>query len=235
MKVIPRRKQKIKYSRKLACKHLEPKGDISNSLQPLCICSERELVLGTKAYVCQVCDLYVQTNKKISEVYDESKFEADKKIKEQKIKLEEYELEQLKGEEEIDLSIDEFEEQEEVITKYEKRKAGKDELESEELGTLECPFCGEVVNDLPEHVQTCEFAPDDVDLDDIIPKKSKKKQKRKRKSSASSSKEPTDKGAKKTKECPYCGKSFQRLGRHINSCPKRPADADEDEEEEEGE
>ena len=79
---MPRRKTKIKYSRKNACKYLTPKGDISNSLQPLCYCPERDLVLGTKAYVCQVCDLYSETKKKITDVYQESKQEAEKKIKE---------------------------------------------------------------------------------------------------------------------------------------------------------
>ena len=77
--IIPRRKQKIKYSRKLACKFLTPKGDISNSLQPLCFCPERDLVLGTRAYVCQVCIFYSQTNKKISEIYDESRERKSRK------------------------------------------------------------------------------------------------------------------------------------------------------------
>ena len=81
-KKIPRRKQKVKYSRKLACQHLEPKGDISNSLQPLCFCPERDLVLGTRAYVCQVCSLYnPRSNISISEIYAESKKIAEKQIK----------------------------------------------------------------------------------------------------------------------------------------------------------
>jgi len=76
---IPRRKQKIKYSRKIACKHLTSMGDISNSLQPLCYCAERDLVLGIRAYICQVCKRYIQATKKVSEIYEESRREAEKK------------------------------------------------------------------------------------------------------------------------------------------------------------
>ena len=72
---MPRRKQKIKYSRKIVCKHLEPKGNISNSLQSLCYCPARDLILGSRAYVCQVCNIYdpAKTNRRFSEIYEESK------------------------------------------------------------------------------------------------------------------------------------------------------------------
>ena len=105
---IPRRKQKIKYSRKFACKFLEPAGDISNSLQSLCVCKERDLVLGRKAYVCQVCDLYSQATKKFSDVYEESKKIAEQKVKEKQIELDEFELTEISSENELDLSIDEW-------------------------------------------------------------------------------------------------------------------------------
>lgn len=218
---IPRRKQKIKYSRKFACKYLEAMGDISNSLQPLCKCDKRDLRLGKRAYVCQVCSLYSQTTRKISDVYDESRKIAEKKIKEEKIKLEGFEITEITGDDELDLTIDEFEEEdEEVPLKFEKRKAGKGELEdSEEFAQIECPFCGELFDDLASHLQECEFAPEDASIKDIMPAKKKKKKK-------------TPAGGKpdtKAKQpCPYCGKEFVRLGRHLNSCPKRPKEAVED-------
>lgn len=216
---IPRRKQKIKYSRKLACKYLTPKGDISNSLQPLCYCPERDLVLGTRAYVCQVCFLYSQTNKKIGEIYEESRKKAEKKIKEKKIELDEFEVAEIKADEEIDLTIDEFEEEdEETPLKFEKRKAGKED--SEEFGEVECPFCGELFEDLASHIQSCEFAPDDASIEDVVPTKSKKKRKKRSTTKANSNKNET----KKKQKCPYCGKEFIRLGRHLTSCPKRPKD-----------
>ena len=81
MITIPRRKQKIKYSRKFACKYLEPIGDISNSLQPLCYCRERDLILGRRAYVCQVCQWYSQIDRKFSDIYEESRKIAEEKIK----------------------------------------------------------------------------------------------------------------------------------------------------------
>ena len=202
-------------------------GDIANSLQPLCFCPERDLVLGKKAYVCQVCSLYVQTNQKVSDVYEESRRGAEKKIKEKKIELEAFEIAELKGENDIDLTSDEFEEEEEeeVPLKFEKRKLAKDELEdSEEFTEVECPFCGELFDDLRSHLQICEFAPDDASIEDVMPKRKKKK-----KSPATSKKD--SKGAQ---VCPYCGKEFVRLGRHLSSCPKKPKDEeDEDEEEDE--
>ncbi|MFX1317212.1 MAG: hypothetical protein ACFE9T_15225, partial [Promethearchaeota archaeon] len=226
MIIIPRRKQKVKYSRKLACKYLSPKGDISNSLQPLCYCPERDLVLGTRAYVCQVCSLYSQTNKKISEVYEESKKVAEKKIKEKKIELEEFEIAEIKADEDIDLTIDEFEEEdEEIPLKFEKRKAGKEEIEeSEEFGEIECPFCGELFEDLTTHIRTCEFAPDDASIEDILPIRIKRKRKKK----SSTKAESNEIESKEKQKCPYCGREFVRLGRHLQSCPKKPEDNEEE-------
>ena len=232
MIIIPRRKQKIKYSRKTACKHLEPKGDISNGLQPLCYCPERELILAPRAYVCQVCYLYdPHTNVNMSEIYDESKKIAEKKIKEE---LREFEIKDLATDEDVDLSIDEFEEEEdEIPLKFEKRKAGKEAEEGEVFAiNLECPFCGESFDDLASHIQNCEFAPDDASIEDILPSKPKKKRKRgaskgrPAKAEPSKAKEATESQGKK--KCPYCGKEFVRLGRHLNSCKKKPKDAEKE-------
>jgi len=202
-------------------------GDISNNLQPLCYCAERDLVLGKKAYICQVCKKYIQATKKISEVYEESRREAEKKIKEKKIELEEYELAELGHDDEMDLSLDEFEEEEdeEIPLKFEKRKVGKAELEdAEEFAEIECPFCGEkIVGDIRTHIAECEFAPEDVDIKDILPSKTRKKKKKKPGT--------TTGGVAKAKQaCPYCGKEFIRLGRHLYSCPKKPKDTDENKE-----
>lgn len=223
---MPRRKQKVKYSRKIACKHLSPKGDISNSLQPLCYCLERDLVLGLKAYVCQVCKLYAESKVNISDVFEESKKIAEKKIKETEINIEDIKIER---EDNIDLSIDEFEEEEEVPLKFEKRKAGKSGSDdSTDFSGVECPFCGEIYDDLASHIQNCEFAPDDASIEDLLP--SKKKRKRK-----GAPKEKTGKKengeAQAKKKCPYCGKEFVRLGRHLNSCNKKPADSEAEDKE----
>ena len=90
---------------------------------------------------------------------------------------------------------------------------------------IECPFCGEVHEDLASHLQSCEFAPDDASIEDILPSKPKRKKRK-----APSSKPKSGTGSAKEK-CPYCGKEFTRLGRHISSCPQRPKDEDEDSEE----
>jgi predicted RNA-binding Zn-ribbon protein involved in translation (DUF1610 family) len=212
------------------CKHLEPQGDISNSLQSLCYCPERDLVLGNRAYVCQVCTIYEpsKNNRRFSEVYEESKKIAEKKIKEKAIKLEEFEIAEITSDEEIDLTIDEFEEEEESAPlKFEKRKAGKADLEdSEEFQEVECPFCGELYDDLASHIQNCEFAPDDASIEDIMPSKGKKKKKKK----SSPSTPAGEKSTKGKQKCPYCGKEFIRLGRHLSSCPKKPPDEDKENE-----
>ena len=196
-------------------------GDISNSLQPLCSCVERDLVMGKKAYVCQVCSLYVQTNQLVSDVYVESRKGAEKKIKEKKIELEAFELAELAVESELDLTIDEFEEEDgEVSPKFEKRKAGKDQIDDSDELELECPFCAEIFDDLRSHLATCEFAPDDASIADIVPSKTRKK-----KTTAASVK-----GTKEKQACPYCKKEFIRLGRHLTSCPQRPKDEETKEE-----
>ena len=219
---IPRKKQKMTFARKFACKHLTSMEDISNSLQPLCSCAKRDLVLGKKAYVCQVCTLYVQTEQRVSDVYEKSRKGAEKKIKEKKIELEAFELAELAVESELDLSSDEFEEEDgEVSLKFEKRKAGKGDLDESEEFSLECPFCAELVGDLRSHLANCEFAPEDASIDDIMPSK---KRKGKKKSTAASGKETKPKQA-----CPYCKKEFVRLGRHLSSCPERPKDEDKKE------
>ena len=197
--------------------------EISQIAYPLCYCPERDLILGNKAYVCQVCTLYVQIGQKVSEVYEESRKSAEKKIKEKKIELEAFELAELKVDNDLDLTIDEFEEEdEEVPLKFEKRKVGKDEVEdSDEFTEVECPFCGELSGDLRSHLPNCEFAPEDVNIADIIPSKKKK---RKTKTAVASGEK-----SKEKKVCPYCGKEFVRLGRHLASCPKKPKDAEEEE------
>ncbi len=122
------------------------------------------------------------------------------------------------------MSIDEFEEaDEEIPLKFEKRKAGKADLEdTEELVSLECPFCGEIYDDLSSHIRDCELAPDDVSIEDVLPER-KKKKKKPVKTTGTAGKSTTEKQA-----CPYCGKQFQRLGRHLNSCPKKPAEVNDE-------
>ena len=85
----------------------------------------------------------------------------------------------------------------------------------------ECPFCAELVGDLKSHLASCEFAPEDASIADIMPSKPRKG---KKKSTATSGKDTKAKQA-----CPYCKKEFIRLGRHITSCPQRPKDEDKEE------
>ncbi|MFX1478934.1 MAG: hypothetical protein ACFFCI_12455 [Promethearchaeota archaeon] len=164
-------------------------------------------------------------------MYEESKKLAEKKIREKQIKLEEFELTSIKGDDDVDLTIDEFEEEdEEIPMRFEKRKAGKADLEdSEEFAEVECPFCGEMFDDLATHIQTCEFAPDDVSLDDVLPQRPKKKKKKRPVGKSGD----TEKKETSKEKCPYCGKEFIRLGRHLNSCSKKPEDSEDIEVEDE--
>lgn len=190
-------------------------------------------MLGLKAFVCQVCKLYnPQTSGiAISEVFEQSKKILEQAIKDKKLELK---LEDIEKDEIVDLSIDEFEEEEDIPLKFEKRKAGKAALDDgEDFVGVECPFCGEIFDDIPSHIQNCEFAPDDASLDDILPSKPKKKRKKKtakEKASDEKSVPGTKTGKRPGKNCPYCGKEFIRLGRHLKACPKRPDNADEEKE-----
>ncbi len=60
--------------------------------------------------------------------------------------------------------------------------------------------------------------------------KGRKKQKKRKPTTTKPPEATPDKKAeeKVTQVCPYCGKSFVRLGRHLNSCKKKPKDADAD-------
>lgn len=187
---------------------------MSNCLQPLCVCSSRELVLGSHgssgAYVCQVCEYYEpNSNITINEVYKKSKKTAEKKIPiVKKVEIKELEAELL---EDIDLDVSEFEEEEERTKeiKYKKRSKGTSKVSKKEFGELtsECPYCGDFFEDLSAHMAICEFAPS----------KSKMIKTRGRKP-----KPPTEKSkdAQKGEVCPYCGKTFLRLSRH--KCKKAP-------------
>jgi len=187
-------------------------------------------VLGLKAFVCQVCKLYnPQTSGiAISDVFEQSKKILEQAIKDKKLELK---LEDIEKDEIVDLSIDEFEEEENIPLKFEKRKAGKGALDDgEDFVGVECPFCGEIFDDLASHIQNCEFAPDDVSLDDILPSKPKKKRKKKTPKKTDSKQKVTKTGKRPGKNCPYCGKEFIRLGRHLKACSKRPDNADEEKE-----
>jgi uncharacterized Zn-finger protein len=224
---MPRRKKKLKYTRKKACKYLTPKGDISNNLQALCYCPERDLVLAAKAYVCQVCDLYSQVDKKFSDVYEKSKKKAEEKIKEKELELEELELGEIKEEEEIDLSVEEFEEEEEELSERFEQKATQSFEDVEDVTEAECPFCGELFDNLAIHIKTCEFAPEDATIEDLMPEKPTRKRKTKEKKKEKKKK----KKEKDTIDCPYCGKEYVRLSRHLPYCDDRPENPDEEKEE----
>jgi hypothetical protein len=75
-------------------------------------------------------------------------------------------------------------------------------------------------DNLATHVAECEFAPEDVDLDDYIPTRTRKSKKKKEKEEE-----------KDTIPCPYCGKEYIRLSRHLPYCDDRPEEANEEKEE----
>lgn len=216
---IPRRKAKVKFKKKIACENLEPLGDVSNSLQPLCYCAERDLVLGSHttmgAFVCQVCWLYSPDgNVTAAEIYKKSKKMAEQKIpivKEIEIKDVDLELEEQL---ELDTSeFDEIEEEESVPPKFRKRSKGSGKASiKKEYGdlTTECAFCGEFFENVEEHMLNCEFAPSE---DAAIPRRG-------RKPKPAAPKAPSTEVGKAGEVCPYCGKTFQRLARHI--CKKAP-------------
>jgi hypothetical protein len=182
-------------------------------------------VLGQRAYVCQVCELYipVKSNITIADIFTDSKKVAEEKIRERE---EAFALNDIDLSEDVDLTIDEFEEEDDNLPlKFEKRKAGKATNEdSEEYGDMICPFCDEIFDDATSHLTSCELAPEDATIEDILPEMKKKKKRKKRTRSASAGTTRGKAGPQEKKKCPYCGKEFVRLGRHLNSCKKKPKD-----------
>jgi len=59
-----------------------------------------------------------------------------------------------------------------------------------------------------------------------MPSKSKKKKRGRKPTTKTEKAKSGETGEQNKQKCPYCGKEFQRLGRHLNSCKKKPADAD---------
>ncbi|MBY9006840.1 MAG: hypothetical protein KGD63_08785 [Candidatus Lokiarchaeota archaeon] len=174
--------------------------------------------------MCQVCDLYDQSSIKIAEVYQTSKSKAEKIIKE-KAAAEGLKITDINIDDDIDLSVEEFEEEEEEVgEKFKKKEPGKKIEDAEEFTEAECPFCGDLFENLGTHIVNCELAPDDVDLKSYLPSKSKRKKKKKE------IPESTEKKEQNKKICPYCKKGYARLGRHLPHCVKRPDDVDEEKE-----
>lgn len=127
---MPRRRRKTKKpdpKKFKACSNLITMNDISNSLQPLCYCKARDLVLGKGAIVCTVCDLYDPTEFVLNDLFvaeivgdvdydwddDESIYDV----------IKEYESEYEDDE-------DDFEDDDEVSSEK-KSKKSKEELSSE--------------------------------------------------------------------------------------------------------
>lgn len=52
-----------------ACVHLETLNEVSYSLQPLCYCKARDLVLGKTAVVCSVCEMFKKSDHQLREMY----------------------------------------------------------------------------------------------------------------------------------------------------------------------
>ncbi len=73
------------------------------------------------------------------------------------------------------------------------------------------------------HITSCEFAPEDVDIEEYMPSKPRKKKKKKEPTTTTT---PSVKKEQNKKLCPYCKKEYARLGRHLPHCEKRPDDAD---------
>ena len=143
---MPTKSTKSKTSEiKDACIHLETMNEISYSLQPLCYCKERDLVLGKNAIICSVCALFKKSDKLLGEVYiadalaehyegttwsEEDFYEIIKEDGEEEEEEEEEEMpkKRRKRTKKVEEEEDEEEDEEEK-----KKKAAEEEKVSEEL------------------------------------------------------------------------------------------------------
>jgi uncharacterized Zn-finger protein len=166
----------------------------------------------------------VKSNRTIADIFTESKKTAEEKIRE---KEEAFAIGDLDLGDDIELTIDEFQEEDDSFPlKFEKRKVGKGEIEdSDDFGEMICPFCDEIFDDANAHITNCELAPEDAKVEDILPERVTKKKRKRRTGSTSAKASTGPKAPQEKKKCPYCGKDFIRLGRHLNSCKKKPAEA----------
>ncbi|OLS15855.1 MAG: Ribonuclease PH [Promethearchaeota archaeon CR_4] len=102
-----------KAERKIACVNMDPLKEPSRGGQPLIHCAARELILGENADVCQVCELYRESDRSFHDVFKQT------------AKGYGGELEEVEEIEDLTEDIDEFEEEEEIDEKYKKKKAAK--------------------------------------------------------------------------------------------------------------
>jgi len=102
-----------KAERKIACVNMEPLNEPSRGGQPLIHCVTRELILGENADVCQVCELYRESDRSFHDAFRQA------------AKAYGGEIEEVEEMEDLTEDVNEFEEEEETDEKYKKKKVAK--------------------------------------------------------------------------------------------------------------
>jgi hypothetical protein len=150
---------------KEACVHLETLNEVSYSLQALCYCKARDLVLGKGAVVCSVCELFKKSDSELGELYiadasEDATLWDDAESFYEVIKEEEGDEEEEDEEEDMPKKrrtrkkkVVEEEEEDDDDEEEKKKKAAEEEKVSEELfGGKEKEEEEPVVEDLEKEI-----------------------------------------------------------------------------------
>ncbi len=238
-----------------ACVHLKTLNQVSNSMQPLCECVKRDLILGKLAGICSVCSYYKKTsNKIISEMYV-SEFLSEEKILWDEVDF--YDVVKDKYSEtgkfalEDDLSDedDDDEDEEQQPKRRRKKRSSKKKDEEDEDIIIEKVEEEEKISE--ELFGGTDEDPDkELEVEDDADEVEKDFQARKAKRRRESPEEFDDDGFDLKKDrkggigsgfeapdieitsdgkerCPYCLKEFGSVSRHISRCKKAPVGAAE--------
>lgn len=236
-----------------ACVHLKTLNQVSNSMQPLCECVKRDLILGKLAGICSVCSYYKKSSDKIiSEMYVSEFLSGEKILWDEEdfydVVKDKY-SERGKFALEDDLSDDDDDEEEEQPTRRRKKRTSKKKDEEDD----------DVINEKVEEEEkiseelfggTDEDSDKELEVEDDADEVEKDFQTRKAKRIRESPVELDDDGFDLKKgskggigsgfeapdieitsdgkeRCPYCLKEFGSVSRHISRCKKAPAGAAE--------
>ncbi len=239
-----------------ACVHLKTLNQVSNSMQPLCECVKRDLILGKLAGICSVCSLYKKSSDKIiSEMYVSEYLNGEKILWDEEdfyddvVKDKYSERGKFALEEDLSDDDDDDDDEEEQPKRRRKKRTKKKKDEEDDDVIIEKVEEEEKISE-ELFGGTDEDEDKELEVEDDTDEVEKDFQARKAKRRQDTPEEFDDVGFDLKKElknargsgfeapdieitsdgkerCPYCLKEFGSVSRHISRCKKAPAGAAE--------
>ncbi len=233
---------------KEACVHLETMNKVSHSLQPLCYCSARDLVLGKSALVCSVCSQFKKSDNEIGEMYIAVDLESDLVWDDEDFYevIKDEDSEEEEEDEDDDMPKKRRTRKKKVVEEEEEEEEEEDEEEKKKKAAEEEKISEELFGRKEKEVEEVEIEDDEAEIHEVYDRKERKLAKAKEKGidiedddaleliddlddeeevvSQAAAVRP---GAKSieietTKDgkqrCPFCKKEFASVARHITRC-----------------